>query len=135
MKLKDTITLEVIDLPNDLLWTDEFDWSPVESTQTFSLTGALIIEYGEKQAGRPISLSADQDMAWVTRETLSKLKAWAAIPARKFNLIFEYENDVRQFLVVFNHSKDATKGSPVLGFPMHNDGDDFTCALNFMEVV
>ena len=134
MKLIDLITQQEIDLPNDLLWRDEFDWSPVEATQTYTLTGALIIESSVRQAGRPISLSADQDMAWVTRETLSKLKTWAAIPARKFNLTFEYATDTRSFLVVFNHGKDPTKGSPVLGFPMHKDGDYFTCALNFMEV-
>jgi hypothetical protein len=134
MKLKDMITLQEVELPNDLLWSDEFDWSPVESNQTYTLTGALVIESSVRQAGRPISLSADQDMAWVTRQTLSKLKNWAAIPARQFRLIFEYKTDTREFLVVFNHSKDPAKAKPVLGFPMHKDGDYFTVALNFIEI-
>jgi hypothetical protein len=135
MRLIDQTTLEELELPNDLLWSDEFDWSPLESTNTYTLTGALIIEQGVRQAGRPISLTADPELAWVTRTTVQTLRAWAAIPNRKFKLVFEYTTDVRQFLVVFRTTGDPIKSSPVKGFPSHKAGDWFRIELKFLEVV
>ncbi len=51
--------LDTLTLPTDLIWIDEFDWTPVQQTQTYSITGALIIESGVKKAGREITLSGD----------------------------------------------------------------------------
>lgn len=134
MKLIDQVTLEELLLPNDLLWSDEFDWSPVEATNTYTLTGSLIIEQGTKQAGRPISLSAEPDMAFVTRATVQTLRNWAAIAGRKFKLVFQYPSDARQFLVVFNHADEPISAEPVKGFPGHESNDWFRISLKFLEV-
>jgi hypothetical protein len=135
MRLVDLTTLEELPLPNDLLWKDEFEWTPVVATNTFTLTGALIIEQGVRQAGRPISLQApEQDMAWVTRATVQTLRNWSAIAGRKFRLVFEYPTDVRQWVVVFNHSTDPIGAEPVKGFPGHASGDWFRVSLKFIEV-
>ncbi|MBX7228424.1 MAG: hypothetical protein K1X48_02310 [Burkholderiaceae bacterium] len=134
MKLIDQVTLEELLLPNDLLWSDEFDWSPVEATNTYTLTGSLIIEQGTKQAGRPISLSAEPDMAFVTRATVQTLRNWAAIAGRKFKLVFQYPSDTRQFLVVFNHADEPISAEPVKGFPGHESNDWFRISLKFLEV-
>lgn len=134
MRLIDQVTLEELPLPNDLLWTDEFQWTPVQATNTYTLTGALIIEQGVRQAGRPITLAADPDMAWVTRATVQKLRDWSAIAGRKFKLVLEYATDVRQFVVVFRHEGDPVGAAPVKGFPGHADGDWFRVSLKFIEV-
>lgn len=134
MKLIDQVTLEELLLPNDLLWSDEFDWSPVEATNTYTLTGSLIIEQGTKQAGRPISLGAEPDMAFVTRATVQTLRNWAAIAGRKFKLVFQYPSDTRQFLVVFNHADEPISAEPVKGFPGHESNDWFRISLKFLEV-
>ena len=135
MRLTDLVTLQEIALSNDLLWANEFDWAAVESTNTYTLTGALIIEQGTKQSGRPISLTADPEMAWVTRSTLDLLRAAAAIQGRKFRLTFEYPTDVRTFVVIFDTTSDPIKASPVKGFPGHKPGDWYRIELKFLEVV
>lgn len=74
-------TTELV-LDPDLQWADEFDWSPIEQAVEYSLTGALIVDHGEKLAGRPITLQAPGDnAAWMLRAVLSQLQAWEADPA------------------------------------------------------
>lgn len=137
MILTDLVTLEQLQLPNDLMWVDEFNWSPVASTHTYTLAGALIIEQGVKQAGRPITLRSEQDdMAWVTRQTAQRLKAFSAIAGRLFKLKFEYPTDSREFQVMFSlDTAEAVTASPVKGFPGHQDGDWFKIAMKLLEVV
>lgn len=135
MRLIDQTTLQTIVLPNDLLWADEFEWSAVESTNTYTLTGSLIVEQGVKQAGRPISLRAEPDMAWVTRATVDQLRAAAAIAGRQFQLVLEYPNDTRTFLVIFDTTSNPISAAPVKGFPGHLASDFFRVELKFLEIV
>jgi hypothetical protein len=134
VKLKDLVTLQEISLSNDMLWSNEFDWAPVASTNTYTLTGALIIEQGTKQAGRAITLTADPEMAWVTRATLELLRAAAAIQYRKFTLTLEYPTDTRAFTVIFDNTSGPVKATPAKGFPGHKAGDWFRIELKFLEV-
>ena len=135
MKLIDLTTNEELLLPNDLLWSDEFEWSPVVANNTYTLTGSLVIQQGVRQAGRPISLKApEQDMAWVTRATVQKLRDWSAIAGRQFRLVLEYPTDSRQWVVVFAHADDPIGAEPAKGFPGHAAGDWFRVSLKFIEV-
>lgn len=135
MKLKDTVTNEEISLPNGLIWVDEFDWTPLQATNTYTLSGALVIEQGKRLAGRPISLESPQDdMAWVSRGLVSVLLSWAQRAERRFLLSLEYPTDTRQFLVVFNCSVDPIGARPVRGFASHTPESEFRVALKFIEV-
>lgn len=73
------ITLGAITLPAGLAWQDEFAWSPVSASSSYSLTGALIVEQATKLAGRPITLigqsSGNDHTAWITRANLLTLQA------------------------------------------------------------
>lgn len=135
MKLTDQVTLQELTLPNDLMWGDELAWTPVTATNTYTLTGALVIEQGVRLAGRPFTLqSPDLELAWVTRQTVQTLLAWSAIAGRKFTLGLQYPSDTRQFTVAFDHSQDPVAAQPVKGFPGHNLGDWFHVTLKFLEV-
>lgn len=135
MKLVDLVTNEELTLPNDLLWGDEFEWSPVAANTQYTLTGALVIQQGVRLAGRPISLAAPEpDMAWVTRVTLQTLRDWSSIPNRRFRLVFQYPTDAREWVVVFSHSDDPIGGEPVKGFQSHQPTDWFRVSLKFIEV-
>jgi hypothetical protein len=135
MKLIDQVTLAEIQLPNDLLWEDEFKWSPKASTPSWALSGSLIVEHGIRLAGRPITLTPpDNEMAWVSRNTHELLRAAAAIPARRFKLMLEYPTDTRQFLVAFAPVDEAISGNPVKGFPEHEANAWFSLTLKFIEV-
>lgn len=135
MKLIKQPDSETLNLPNDLLWEDEFSWSPTVSNHSFALDGTLIVEQAAKRAGRPISLAAPANMAWVNRATMEKLQQWASLKNTVFKLLLEYPNDRREFNVIFDNSGDgALSGSPVKGFPAHEQGDWFIASMKLIEV-
>lgn len=68
------ITLDTVTLPQGLRWTDEFAWSDLAQSTTYTLTGSLVVEQTTRQAGRPITLIGGKDFAWISRLDLSALK-------------------------------------------------------------
>ena len=65
-KLKRNDTSEELEFDQDMHWTDEFNWSAIAQTQpVYSLAGAVLVQQGIKQAGRPITL--DGDWVWYGR--------------------------------------------------------------------
>ena len=65
--MTDAVTLDGLALSPNLLWIDEFDYTPTAQSLTRTLTGALVEETAVKLAGRPITLSGDSESGWVTR--------------------------------------------------------------------
>lgn len=134
MILKRNATNETVPLENGFLWSDEFDWKPIEQNQERAIDGTLIIQEGKKKSGRPITLSASDGQGWVKRSELSIIKDWSALQDEQFTLIFEYPHDTRQFNVIFNHGEGAINAKPVMGFPAVSDGDYYEVTLRFIEV-
>ena len=56
---------------DNLIWTDELEWTPLEQTKTYGQTGRLVCQSGIKHGGRPVTLTGD----WVTRAQLDALMA------------------------------------------------------------
>lgn len=133
MKLKRISTQETVSLSDGFLWSDEFDWNPIEQKQDRAVDGALIIQEGKKKSGRPISLTADKNMAWVKRHIVSKLKDWSILQ-EKFELQFNYFHDKRTFNVVFNHQDKAIEANPVLEHPTVSEDDEYNVTLRFLEI-
>lgn len=135
MELKNLADEVVLLLPDDLLWSDEHAWSPVVSTASYLLTGALLIQSATRLAGRPITLVGAPDMAWVSRATVEQLRVWAALAltdsAGRFQLTL---SDGRAFTVVFRHDDTALEVEPVLGFPARSDTDLYRLTLRLMEI-
>lgn len=104
------ITLGGVQLPADLHWADEYAWTPVEQSREYTLGGSLVIEEAVRQAGRPITLEAGSDRAWVTRTTVNALYALAQAPGA-LTLVL---HDSRQFQVVFRHGDRAIDAEPVV---------------------
>lgn len=109
-----TVTLSkgavTLSLPSDLAWTDELSWSAVEQTQTYTTTGALLIEEATKQAGRPYTLEGSEDRAWCERGLVLALKAWADAPGAVMTLTIR--GVARS--VTFDHVRGALEGFPVM---------------------
>lgn len=133
MKLKRISTLETVTLSDGFLWSDEFDWNPIEQKQDRAVDGALIIQEGKRKSGRPISLTADKNMAWLKRHIVSKLKDWSVLQ-EKFELQFNYFHDKRTFNVVFNHQDKAIEANPVLEHPTVSEDDEYNVTLRFLEI-
>ena len=104
-------TLGTIALPRGMVWADEHDWLPVEKTTEYSTTGALLVDAGVRQAGRPITLQADESAGWrgMTRATLAALRALASAPDGQHALTLA---DGRQFTVIFAPG-DAITAQPI----------------------
>lgn len=97
-------------LPDALDWVDEYAWSAVQQTKTYTTTGALLIEEAARQAGRPITLEGSTDRTWCTRALVAQLHAWAQTPG----LVLALTLRGTAYQVVFDHERGALQGLPVL---------------------
>ena len=104
-----THTLDGLALPAGMIWQDEFDWSPALSAQEYSITGALVIDAGTRQAGRPITLQGTDTQAWMPRTTMLQLAALAALPGEVLTLTVRgVARDV-----VFDHAQGGFTAEPI----------------------
>lgn len=90
--------LATVHIPRGMVWTDEHDWQPVEAATEYTLTGALIYDAAVRQAGRPITLQAEESAGWMRRDTLQSVRALAADPGQVYALTLA---DGRSFDVCF----------------------------------
>lgn len=131
-----TITLAVdsvvLDLPADLLWSDEFEWAPVEQSVDRSITGAVIVQVAAVVAGRPITLAPEDDeSAWCSRAALDVLQGWAAEPGLELTLNLR---GVEHQVLFRHHAGPALEARPVVHFSDVQAGDWYRVTLRFMEV-
>ena len=135
MQFKNLFSGATLALPDDLLWSDEHTWSPVVSSVSYLITGALLVQSATRQAGRYITLVGAADMAWVARSVVSVLRDWAALPLDAVNGRFELTlTDGRIFTVAFRHADGAMEAEPVTGFPARNDNDFYRITLKLMQI-
>lgn len=109
------ITLNGIPLSDGLRWSDEFNWSPLQATTDYSLTGALIIQNATRLAGRPITLIGGESFAWMTRTQLIALQTLLDTYTTSMTLVL---HDARSFSVIPVYSDrdgplDATQKSRI----------------------
>lgn len=105
MKLKNLTTMETVELPDGLYWTDEFEDVPFEEREERSITGLLLLFQQLKLEGQPLTLSSAEDKNWITRRALKKLYQWARQLELKMSLSLELPVDDRTFEVSFRHTE------------------------------
>ncbi|MBA3008512.1 MAG: hypothetical protein FP810_18465 [Desulfocapsa sp.] len=130
-----TITLTdsttTITLPDDTLWRDELDWSPVDQSIEYMLSGALDIQGGTRLAGRPITLGGDESSSWLARVTILALMTWAGIAGQSLTL--DYHG--RIFTVMFRHQDaPAVDAKAVLEQVPPADEDWYWFTIKLMAV-
>ena len=131
MQLRQLPSGQTLTLPDDLRWIDEHLWTPAVASASYLLTGALLIESATRQAGRPITLQAPDDMAWVLRTTVDQLYEWASVPEQTFELQLV---DGRTYTVAFRHQDGAIEAQPVLGFGGLAPDSRWRVAIRLMEI-
>jgi hypothetical protein len=129
----------VLNLPDDLLWTDEHNWTAAIAKTDYLLTGSLLVESAVRQKGRPITLKAQADMAWVSRGLVDQLYEWAntltANGPLRMRLTFDENTPrARSFVAVFRLADGAIEAEPVLGLPHRSGSDRYRIALKFFEI-
>ena len=92
--------LDSIELDDQLEWTDEFDWDAVAQEQEHSITGALLVQEGLKQYGRPITLKANGGV-WTP---LSVVRQLEALRDQRLKVMPMVLPDGREFSVIFNRA-------------------------------
>lgn len=129
ISLTDGIT--AVELHPDLLWSDEFNWSPVQQTVTPTITGAMVVQVGTRTAGRPITLEPeDDDSAWMTRAVVEQLRNWAAAPGKELTLTLR-----EQVLnVMFRLQDGGVEAAPVIHYSDIGAEDYYRCTLRLMEI-
>lgn len=119
-------------LPPDLIWTNEFQWTPIVQASERSITGALILDTGVKTGGRPIVLQGAENTAWLLRaEARALLDAWVSLPGQVFTLTL----NGRALQVVFDHEAGPLELKPVVDYSDPIDNDYYCGAtLRFLEI-
>lgn len=102
-------TLDSLELPRGMVWVDEFDWAPVESSSEYTIAGSLVLQVAARQAGRPITLQGDESAGWIKRGALLSLRDMAASLGEVFALTLA---DGRTFSVIF------APGNPITARPI-----------------
>lgn len=120
-----------LELPEDLYWSDEFDFSPVSQVVTPSLSGALIVESSAQQGGRPITLEGGDQAGWARRSLVETLRTWAAIPGREMTLTL---HGGRSFSVLWSYEQQPIEARPVVEYSEPDPLDWYAITLRFIEV-
>lgn len=129
-QLKRNDTNETIELPQDLLWSDEFDWSRLaQSAPKYTVGGAVVIQQGVKLAGRPITLTGE--WVWLKRGDYQQLQDWSAVPALQMTLT---RYDGRVFSVIFSNHDKAIDCQPVVYRTPEKADDPYTGSIYLMTV-
>lgn len=123
-----------VTLSDDLLWSDEFNWNPVEQASQRTITGGLVVSSAARTGGRPITLEPqDDNSAWHSRATIEQLRNWSATAGRTLTLTMRGVN----YSVAFRHQDGtAVEARPVVHFAQADVGstDWFHLTLRLMQV-
>lgn len=121
-----------VDLHPDLLWSDEFNWNPVEQTAERTITGAMVVSAATRVAGRPITLEPQDDSsAWISRSTIAQLRNWCETPGRVLSLTLR---GATRDVIFRHHDGTAVEAKPVVHFADVQDLDWYRLTLRLMEI-
>lgn len=134
MKLTNLANDEFVMLPDDLYSVDELNWSSVVANHERTLDGTLLIEQSVRKHGKPYVLQASDDMAWVIRQTVNTLQAWANLTDTKFLLEYRQDGTQKTMTVMFDHTNDPIRAVAVKGFNSPNLDDYFNIELRLIQV-
>jgi hypothetical protein len=130
------ITLGAITLPAGLVWSDEFDWTPVDQSVDYSLTGALIVQTYTKLTGRPITFFGQSDgsdyTVWISRANLLTLKTALDVANTTFALTL---HDARTFTVMARGPIKATPLPAYKSLRPANPGNNHWYLLNELPLL
>jgi hypothetical protein len=125
-----TLTLDGLVLPIDLVWVDEFDWTPTEQHQTRTLSGALVFETTQRQGGRPITLADGSSPVGIEKVTLDALYQKLSITTP---LLLGLQNG-STFNVTFIHESKPIEAKPLNDYQVMIDEDLYQVTIRLITV-
>lgn len=132
INLRNVQTNEVLELPSTLDWTDEFYYSPIQQSKTWTTTGAMLVDESIKQAGRTITLQGAVDRGICLRPLVQALQAWSVLP----NFVMQLQIRGIFHTVIFDHEKGALEGLPLIFLEDGSVDSDtiYYVSLKFVEL-
>lgn len=128
-----TDTNETIELPQDMQWVDEFDWSDLaQANPRYTRAGALVIQQSTKLAGRPITLAGE--WVWINRGDLKKLKAWSNVAKLKMSLTLNSVTPAVVAPTIFRVHDGALDCEPVNFETPESDNAQYTGEIRLMII-
>lgn len=129
MILDDGVT--AITFTNNLVWSDEFSWSPVQQSQQYSIGGTLVIQEATKLSGRPITLTGG-DSVWESRAVVEALHDASLQSFKQFTLTL-HDNSTKTVMFDKQNAPVETQALFV-GQDINTDDQYIINALRFVEV-
>lgn len=120
-----------IALPDDLIWTDEFQWQAAVSNVTTTTTGGIIVQGGARTAGRPITLAGSINYAWLLRPDLQALTAEADVFGTQYTLQL---HDATQYTVQWAPGEGRIQAEPVREVANPSATTRYFMTLHFITV-
>lgn len=120
-----------VTLPDDLDWTDELSWSPVQQSAEPSITGATIVQIQARQSGRPITLEGT-DTRYVSGAGVAQLHAWSQAPGQELALTLR---GVSRAVIFRHHDAPAFTAREIFGrVPALDASQSYEITLKLMEI-
>ena len=120
-----------VTLPDDLDWTDELSWSPVQQSAEPSITGATIVQIQARQSGRPITLEGT-DTRYVSGAGVAQLHAWSQAPGQELSLTLR---GVSRAVIFRHHDGPAFTAREIFGrVPTLDASQFYEITLKLMEI-
>lgn len=122
-----------VTISDDLTWTDEYKWLPVNQTGQRTITGAMVVSSTALIGGRPITLEPDEQGPWHSRAQTDALRNLAAAPGKELTLTLRGQN----YNVIFRHQDTggvAMDAVPIIPFNAPIDTDYYKVTLRLMEL-
>lgn len=121
-----------VTISDDLFWSDEHEWNPVEQTAERTITGALIVQAAANVAGRPITLQPDEkNDTWHSREVIDQLRNFAAVPGLEMTLTLR---GTPHEVIFRHHDGVAVEATPVVHYSDVQAEDNYLLTLRLMEL-
>ena len=125
------ITLGGLSLSPDLVWSDQFGYSPVDQTVRTALDGRAVIFYATNVTGRPITLQSTTDTGWIDYQTVQALEALAAVAGQEYTLVIGDQS----FQVMFRHNEPpAFKAEPLIPRINPDPTDEFLATIKLITM-
>ncbi len=132
-QLKRNDTDETLIFPEDMRWTDEFNWSDLaQSTPEYTRAGAQVIQQSTKLAGRPITLGGE--WVWNDRGDYKTLQAWSEVPKLQMTLTRGNADAAENYTVIFRNHDGAIDCEPVLFLTPEPDDAPYTGEIKLITI-
>jgi len=127
------ITLDGLELPYELLWSDEFAWTGVSASAQYSLQGVQHVQKSSSASGqgRPITLTSPD--AWITRADIETLYAKSADAETESMLLTLH--DGRTFNVIFRQwEPPVIEATPIMKMANPETNEEYIVSIKLVTI-